>query len=111
MALRREVESASALLGKTVKVPLKSCQAVALTSLLSDLCGGYAAGKVNWDRSELCAAVNRKCFQLAAAEFFQFAYYGTTIEKRLWEKRNCEQILFRRGKIIFPLTNEFKMIL
>ena len=101
-----ELQRAEGVLAQVIQVPLLSHQRDALLCLVSDLLGGYASSlSTNFEDSALVKLLNSGTYQLAAAEFFKFCYVCGKIDKRVWRKRNVEQLLFVRGTLNLPLTN------
>lgn len=97
--MAEELASADRLISSLVKVPLKDHQFQALRSLLADLVGGHCHGMTEFRDSGLLQELNAGRLQLAAGEFFAFAYRRGRVDKLLWKKRNAEQTLFRTGRL------------
>lgn len=100
-----QIMAARAALERGLEIELKPYQYEALVCMTTDVVSGLAFPKQGtFDTSRLLLAVNTGMFQIAASEFFSFAYLRGRIDKRLWRKRNVEQVWFLRGTLI--LTND-----
>lgn len=92
---------AKAVITQYVRVPLEGHQRDALISLLIDLVGAHAEGnEKTFEHSKLLGYLNEGLYQMAASEFMAFAYRNGKLDATQWRKRNCEQNLFRCGRLI-----------
>lgn len=99
--LTAELEMAAELVEGVFRSDLTSYQRDALICLVADIYSGFSQSQTRGDflESNLIKLVNGGMNQLAAVEFFKFAYLNGRVDRRLWAKRDCEQILFRRGSL------------
>lgn len=99
--LEKELLQAHRVVTAMITRPIHDYQIEALTSLVADLVGHHAyPQRGTLQSSDLIKNVNDGMLQLAAPEFFKFVYINGRIDKRLWAKRDAEQLLFRRGRLV-----------
>jgi GH24 family phage-related lysozyme (muramidase) len=85
-----------------VPAPLLDNKEDALICLISDVLGGYISSpQQDMHKWFLITCINRKQFQLAAAEFLNFVYRDQKVDLRAVKKRFCEAELFTTGNLQF----------
>jgi GH24 family phage-related lysozyme (muramidase) len=97
-----QLEQAAVIVDAWVTRPLLPFQKDALLCLVSDIVAGLASSpSTSFQYSFLVSAINRGMFHVAAAEFYTFSFVADVFDEKAWRKRQAEQYLFARGKLLF----------